>query len=258
MINFRFLNYHVRFINIYTTSIHFEDMAIGNYKHTYVFPQKFKELRQAIDLEHFKDKLISFESIRQNLNSNNVNSRIEELTNKIMKSTEEDMSKIMNKYINSLYKSFDYDYLSSMLDVRLSLNTWESIENNKSFTNLDKTLETLLARSKYKELNYNQIKLLHKLLNQHGDKRDQFWYLFQISQSNIYGIKRLSLDHEYNQNDVMRKEKEFCDLISSLSNLLNPPKYPMWMCFITEKINSERNTNYSKSYIAKIVKKKTD
>ena len=240
--------------SIYTTSIHFEDIEIGNYKLTYVCSQKFKELRQAIDLKHFKDKLISFESRSQNLNSNNVNSRIEKLTNKIMKSTEEEKSKIMNKYIDSLYKSLDYDYLSSMLDERLSLNTWESSENNKSFTNLDKTLETLLTRSKHKELSYDQTKLLHKLFNQHGDKRDQFWYLFQISQSNFYRIKRLSLDHEYNQNDVMRKEKELCNLISSLSNLLKPPKYPMWMSFITEKINSERNTNYSQSFIAKIVK----
>ena len=46
---------------------------------------------------------------------------------------------------------------------------------------------------------------------------------------------------------MMEWEKELCNLISSLSNLLKLSKYPMWMSFITEKINSERNTNYSKS-----------
>ena len=66
-------------------------------------------------------------------------------------------------------------------------------------------------------------------------------------------IKGISFDQEYDRNGIREREVEFCKLLSSLSSLIQPLNFLMWMSFITKRINSELQTAYSKTYIAKIV-----
>ena len=192
-----------------------------------------------------------------------MHARVNEQTSKIYKISKEVLKLNFNEQQNveesarsELYDALGVDQLAAKFDNLLYIDDSWIDSTAQKFNNINKSLLQKLDKPKHKNLSINQMKFLSKLLNKNSNRMHQLCYLFDISYSSYYRIKRMNFHQYYGYLDEERENDVMNDATKYLRVLLTPPKLPTTIKQITQKVNDFLCSHFSSNFIRKLIKNK--
>ena len=152
------------------------------------------------------------------------NSSIFKVSMEIKNLTCNEIQNIQRQLDSKLYQLIDYYPLIKEFDNKLQVSNSHIkmpfyTHKNSEFWN------SLIMKKKNKRWSIRQIQYLNWLFNENRDWTDQLWYLFNISASNYYRIKKFKFDQNQLRND-WKDDNEFAlRTMLLLQDILKPLSY---------------------------------